>query len=142
MQFLEAYAWPGNVREFQSVLKQALLRATGPVLIPEALPEEVRDADARVASAPAAPEQTLPPPPTERDLDRLIEGCLRDAEGNVYERVIAAVERVLLVQVMRQNHGNLTRASQVLGLYRATLRTKLRALGFSLDKVLVREDES
>jgi two-component system nitrogen regulation response regulator GlnG len=34
---LRGYSWPGNSRELQSVLKQALLRATGPVLLPAML---------------------------------------------------------------------------------------------------------
>src|SRR5207253_1547967 len=29
LQQLRAYSWPGNIRELQSVLKQALLQATG-----------------------------------------------------------------------------------------------------------------
>jgi PAS domain-containing protein len=33
------YSWPGNLRELQSVLKQALLRAHGPVLLPDFLTE-------------------------------------------------------------------------------------------------------
>ena len=37
-QTLRRYSWPGNIRELQSVLKQALLQATGPVLLPEFLP--------------------------------------------------------------------------------------------------------
>src|SRR5262245_46919709 len=36
---LRAYSWPGNIRQLQSVLKQALLQARGPVLLPEFLPE-------------------------------------------------------------------------------------------------------
>src|SRR5262249_30788648 len=32
LERLEGYSWPGNIRELQSVLKQALLRASGPVL--------------------------------------------------------------------------------------------------------------
>src|SRR5262249_51731769 len=39
LERLRGYAWPGNVRELQSVLKQALLRASGPVLLPAFLPE-------------------------------------------------------------------------------------------------------
>src|ERR1700722_16805466 len=39
MERLCSYPWPGNIRELQSVLKQALLRATGPVLVPAFLPE-------------------------------------------------------------------------------------------------------
>src|SRR5207248_3057115 len=39
MDRLRAYSWPGNIRELQSVVKQALLHATGAVLIPAFLPE-------------------------------------------------------------------------------------------------------
>src|SRR5271166_4714234 len=39
LQRLRSYSWPGNIRELQSVIKQALLRASGPVLLPAFLPE-------------------------------------------------------------------------------------------------------
>ena len=41
MEQLRGYSWPGNIRELQSVLKQALLRVTGPVLTPAFLPATV-----------------------------------------------------------------------------------------------------
>src|SRR5205807_7135709 len=34
LERLRDYSWPGNIRELQSVLKQALLKASGPVLLP------------------------------------------------------------------------------------------------------------
>jgi two-component system nitrogen regulation response regulator GlnG len=34
LELLRRYPWPGNIRELQGVLKQALLQATGTVLIP------------------------------------------------------------------------------------------------------------
>src|SRR4029077_6403616 len=36
---LRNYSWPGNIRELQSVLKQALLQSQGAVLLPAFLPE-------------------------------------------------------------------------------------------------------
>src|SRR5208337_2729969 len=39
LERLRGYGWPGNIRELQSVLKQALLRASGPLLLPTFLPE-------------------------------------------------------------------------------------------------------
>ena len=39
LERLRSYSWPGNIRELQSVLKQALLQASGPVLLPAFLPE-------------------------------------------------------------------------------------------------------
>src|SRR6202171_2441951 len=39
LERLGNYLWPGNIRELQSVLKQALLQASGTVLLPAFLPE-------------------------------------------------------------------------------------------------------
>src|SRR5271154_1331758 len=41
LERLRARSWPGNIRELQSVLKQALLQATGSVLIPAFLPDSM-----------------------------------------------------------------------------------------------------
>jgi two-component system nitrogen regulation response regulator GlnG len=52
----------------------------------------------------------------------------------VYRKVIEAAERVLLPRVLRQTSGNQAKASELLGLHRATLRHKLRSLGLASDK--------
>src|SRR2546427_9167738 len=39
LERLQAYSWPGNIRELQNVLRQALLRATGTVLLSSFLPD-------------------------------------------------------------------------------------------------------
>ena len=51
-----AYPWPGNIRELQSVLKQALLRASGNVLLPAFLPKSL----AGPAPSPASPSAKEP----------------------------------------------------------------------------------
>src|SRR5207245_486061 len=38
MELLQRYRWPGNIRELQSVLKQAILQTSGSILAPESLP--------------------------------------------------------------------------------------------------------
>jgi DNA-binding NtrC family response regulator len=43
LNILLDYNWPGNIRELQSVLRKALLNLTGPILLAEFLPEEVRN---------------------------------------------------------------------------------------------------
>src|SRR5262249_40382054 len=45
MTRLHDYSWPGNIRELQSVLKQALLQARGAVLLPAFLPEPLGGPD-------------------------------------------------------------------------------------------------
>jgi Fis family transcriptional regulator, factor for inversion stimulation protein len=49
--------------------------------------------------------------------------------GNLYDLVIAEMERPLLEVVMRRADGNLTKAALVLGMNRSTLRKKLKKYG-------------
>src|SRR2546428_505987 len=53
------YSWPGNIRELQSVLKQALLQTRGAVLLPAFLPEPLGGAGVVAAPAPPAAEPGL-----------------------------------------------------------------------------------
>src|SRR5207302_1554049 len=39
LERLRNYSWPGNIRELQSILKQAILQASGTLLLPAFLPE-------------------------------------------------------------------------------------------------------
>ena len=41
MERLRGYSWPGNIRELQSVLQQALLQASGTVLLPAFLTDDL-----------------------------------------------------------------------------------------------------
>ncbi|MEM0953665.1 MAG: DNA-binding transcriptional regulator Fis [Pseudomonadota bacterium] len=52
---------------------------------------------------------------------------------DVYQMVLAEVEAPLLEEVMRYTRNNQTRASQMLGLNRGTLRKKLKQYGLLVD---------
>jgi len=127
LERLQAYSWPGNVRELQGVVKQAMLNASGFLILPEFLPEQFQATQHR------APADT--PVPESFDLGSFIESHLSDGVG-LHEEVIAAVERVLLMRVLRHTHGNQTQASELLGLSRPTLRHKLRTLGLAIERSL------
>jgi two-component system nitrogen regulation response regulator GlnG len=136
LEMLQNYSWPGNVRELQSAIKQAMLNASGHILLPEFLPEAVR----RGATLPPSSSSTAANETGERfDLEPLIGSLLESEKGHVYDKVIEAVERVLLTRALRHTHGHQTQASDLLGLNRATLRHKLRSLGLAVDKVLIDE---
>jgi two-component system nitrogen regulation response regulator GlnG len=127
LELFQSYAWPGNVRELQSTIKQAMLNASGHILLPEFLPDEIRQ-----------PSRGAPPegaPVGEKDLLGMIDALLARGETDIYRKVVDAVERVLLPRVLKQTHGHQAQASDILGLHRATLRHKLRSLGFAADKV-------
>jgi two-component system response regulator AtoC len=80
MERLLSYSWPGNIRELQSVLQQALLQATGSVLLPAFLPLDLADAENIQATG------TVPryrPGISLSDLEReAIQQCLIATGGN------------------------------------------------------------
>jgi two-component system nitrogen regulation response regulator GlnG len=134
MELLQQYSWPGNVREFQSVIKQALLQATGPVLLPEFLPGALRNrTDADTGPASTAMDLTA--------LSEFIQQQLRAGSTSLYADFLAITDRHLLTLVMQHTRGNLSQASRILGITRATLRTRLHALGLSPDQSQATSEE-
>lgn len=57
-----------------------------------------------------------------------LDGC--DTEG-LYEIALRELEIPLFVEVLRHCDGNQSRAAQMLGIHRATLRKKLREYGLA-----------
>jgi two-component system nitrogen regulation response regulator GlnG len=125
LELLQRYPWPGNIRELQGVLKQALLQATGTVLIPAFLPESLR-----VPPGPDAGQV----PETEADfsfegfiLRRLEEGTTAlSAEAHQH------LDRLLLRLALGHTRGNQVQAARLLGISRQTLRSKTRELGLDV----------
>jgi two-component system nitrogen regulation response regulator GlnG len=134
LEIFQQYDWPGNVRELQGVVKRAMLTGSGHLLLPEFLPEQLQKEPLPVADA--APGNDVP------GLTALIESRLHESNGRLHADIVSAVERALLRRVLQHTHGHLTQASEVLGLSRATLRFKLRALGMSVDRVPVENPEA
>jgi two-component system nitrogen regulation response regulator GlnG len=132
LELLQNYTWPGNVRELQGVIKQAMLNATGHLLLPEFLPEELR--------RPHAVAESARPEPLPLDLQAKIDSLLESGNKEVYSKVLEDVERFLFSRVLQHTHGHQAQASDILGLNRATLRHKLRTLGITVDKVVVGEE--
>jgi two-component system nitrogen regulation response regulator GlnG len=127
MERLRGHSWPGNVRELMSALKQAMLSASGPVLTPESLPPEVR--------------QASPLPAEGSELESLVARALRESPGRAYDAAVEEVERLLLSRALEQTGGHQAKASELLGINRTTLRAKLRQLGLSVGRVVTDEGE-
>jgi DNA-binding NtrC family response regulator len=121
MTRLRGYSWPGNIRELQSVLKQALLQASGTTLLPAFLPEPLGGAAEVAPPGPAAAE-----PGVETFVIRQRVGSdVRD----LYAETHRQVDRLLLPRVLEHTRGNVQQAALLLGIARQTLRLKLRDLG-------------
>jgi DNA-binding NtrC family response regulator len=121
MARLRAYPWPGNIRELQSVLRQALLRASGTVLLPAFLPDLVGIPPVR-SSTPVISEPVF-------DLERFIRMRLAPATHDLSAETHREVDRLLMTLALEYTHGNHRDAARLLGISRQTMRVKLRALG-------------
>jgi two-component system nitrogen regulation response regulator GlnG len=118
------YPWPGNIRELQGVLKQALLQASGTVLIPAFLPESLRG-----PSDPAA--EQAPGAEGDFSFEAFILRRLQEGSTALHAEAHQQLDRLLLRLVLRSTGGNQVQAARVLGISRQTLRAKTRELGLS-----------
>lgn len=126
LELLAAYSWPGNVRELQSVLKQALLRATGSVLLPEFLPAYIR-------TSPASSVERSDGSFNLAKWDEFVASRIEEESENLYEEATLMTDHHLLLLVLKHTQGNQLQAAKILGISRATLRSKLKILKISLD---------
>jgi DNA-binding NtrC family response regulator len=123
---LRAYSWQGNIRELQSVLKQALLQARGTTLLPAHLP-----------ALQAEPGGSVPGPPSAGDdpnLEAFVRLCLASDDGDHYAQAHRHLDRVLLPRVLEATGGNQQDAARRLGIARETLRRRLRELDIHLTR--------
>jgi DNA-binding protein Fis len=67
------------------------------------------------------------------------QGLLREGKGDIYYRVSTGVERVVLEAVLRHFEGNQVKASEMLGISRTTLRSKMRALRIEIRKEVTQQ---
>ncbi len=132
LEMLRHYPWPGNVRELQSVLKQAILRATGPALLAEFFPASMRSQ--RKGPTSTTPAEPSPPLAPSADWDRFVADRLNEGSTDLYAEWQALTGSYLFTQVLRHTGGNLSQAAKILGVHPMTLRTKVRALGISVER--------
>lgn len=133
MRHLERYPWPGNIRELQGTLKYALVNARSEALTADCLPEGFDDEGQRSAA------QSTTGHADGLDAAVMTRRLLAAGEEEIYRKVQLAVDRAVLGEVLKFVSGNQVEASQVLGISRTTLRTKLRALGLAVEKQLLSE---
>jgi DNA-binding NtrC family response regulator len=131
LDLLLSQPWPGNIRELQGVLKQAILQSQGTTLLPAFLPNRSAHARDSPASQPAAGS----------DLEMFVRRRLARDTEDLYAHTHRHVDRILLPLVLEFTQGNHREAARLLGISRQTMRVKLRALGISVAHSIELDDE-
>jgi DNA-binding NtrC family response regulator len=106
---LKRYRWPGNVRELENAIERAVSLSHGPLLTPDDLPEQIRQASTASEQKPDAPE----------------------AIESVY-LTLEEVEKRHLIRVLKETKGNKVKAAKILGIDRRTLYRMAERFGLDL----------
>jgi two-component system NtrC family response regulator len=101
----EAYAWPGNIREFKNTIERMVVLSNGDLLTAEDVPEEVR----RTKKAVSGVLIELP-------------------DGGVD---LESIEREIVQQALERNGWNQTAASKYLNVTRSMLITRMQKYGLA-----------
>jgi len=121
MRRLSDYSWPGNAAELESVLKRACIVARGDVITLTDLGDSL--SGGRVLGRQGA-ESALARATRTALQERLVEQTGDAASTSLYHDIVSVVETALVDEALTITNGNQVKASDLLGVNRATLRKK------------------
>ena len=98
MSRLRQYSWPGNIRELENAMERAVALERTPTILPDSLPEQIRDQAAELPTTTAAPAEAFP-----------------DA-GFDLERHVQHIEREYIAEALRRAGGVKVKAAELLGM--------------------------
>ena len=114
LRVLETYNWPGNVRQLINVIERGKILADDHFITTDELPAVVLHPTTATSAAGATPSVFAMP--------------------LVDDGTLASIEKTRVVEVMRQQKGNKSRAAQALGISRRSLYRLLEK--YNLDSIV------
>jgi two-component system nitrogen regulation response regulator GlnG len=129
---LKQHNWPGNVRELENLMRRLAALCPEEVINADVIAAELTD-PVPMSGSSTAPNQSSSPETLSSAVERHIKEFLaahNDGMGinDVYDKIIAEVERPLIRLTLAATRGNQIKAASMLGLNRNTLRKKIRDL--------------
>ena len=126
---LRQHRWPGNVRELENLMRRLAALYPQETITAEVVGAELSDpAQSAEVSVPSEGSERLAQA-VERHIKQFL-AAGRDGMPmrDIYDQVIAEVERPLIQMTLSATRGNQIKAAAMLGLNRNTLRKKIRDL--------------
>jgi DNA-binding NtrC family response regulator len=109
MERLMRYPWPGNVRELENVIERSVVMVDGEMVRPEhlILPKDQEKGEIEIQ---------VP----------LTSDGLKELKKHLREKAVEDVERAFVINALERNNGNVTRASEEVGMLRPNFQALMR----------------
>ncbi len=130
IEALGRHRWPGNVRELENVMRRLAALTPQETITAEVIAAELAEpaADAAQDEGGVVPDGLAAS--VERHIKQMLAGSAAGIPTrDIYDQVLAEVERPLIRMTLSATRGNQIKAAAMLGLNRNTLRKKIRDLG-------------
>jgi two-component system nitrogen regulation response regulator GlnG len=123
MEALVQYAWPGNIRELENIVKSLMITTVSAVITRDSLPHNL------LRQTPTLDDQgeSLEALAT-RKLAHIVPEFVLQRRENLMDEIMPQVERPLLQILLEETRWNQQRAARILGINRNTLRKKIEVL--------------
>lgn len=127
MEQFKKYNWPGNVRELENAIQTAVVMSKKNVLFLEDFPlltGRVEEVKSKLPKPVSSYEQIF-----QNILGPILKDSIAFVDGQLYKHLMAGLEKTLINMVLSQVGNSQTKAAEVLGISRNTLRARMKAYG-------------
>ncbi|MFP4353311.1 MAG: sigma-54-dependent transcriptional regulator [Puniceicoccaceae bacterium] len=125
LDILKRQPWPGNVRELENVIYRSAVVAQGPSILVDDLPSDCRNAGGAKARPAPTGGKGASSGSAPGDTGALFDRIFDVLAGNAPGRLLAEIECAMIDRAMHQCENNLSKAAELLGLTRSTLRGRI-----------------
>jgi DNA-binding NtrC family response regulator len=115
-RMLQAYHWPGNIRELKNLLERTILLESGDTIEPRHIQAALSPREERAASR-------------LHQLDEILNHTLVPEGGIPFEAILEEIERALIMKASELAAWNQSKTAEILNLKRDKLRYRMKIYG-------------
>jgi DNA-binding NtrC family response regulator len=123
LKFLQTYPWPGNIRELENNIHNAVVMAKGDSLKPEDFPIFAESGRTTQIDYTVIQEDYVKL--FAQLIEPIFDRIIQTSNSQVYAHLQAALEKSMISCALKANRSNQVKTSEMLGISRNTLRDRM-----------------